>query len=132
MIPKLIHPIDCEIVQLKAKEDIEYDNDFDEPIDPNDDNLYDTENKILISGQLKVFTWDEMQAKLSGYSENAKGYLLVKKTDGIAINKTDKIISIAGDTAEYYIIEKRPASVYHKKYYFYKLIFTTKDKGINT
>ncbi len=130
MIPKLIHPVACIIVQLKEKAEIEYSEDFDEPI-TEDEGLYDTDNPITINGQLRVFTWDELQAKLSGYSENARGYLLVKKDDAATIEKSDKIISIAGDTVENYIIEKRPASIYNKKYYFNKLIFTTKDRGIN-
>lgn len=130
MIPKLIHPVDCVIVRLKDEEDIEYSDDFDEPITADDD-LYDTDNPITINGQVRIFTWDELQAKLSGYSENAKGYLLVKKNDATSLIKSDKIITIAGNTVKNFIIEIRPASFYNKTFYFYKLIFTTKDKGIS-
>lgn len=129
MIPKLIHPVDCVILQLKDKASINYDEDFEEPIDIDAD-LYDSENPITINAQVRIFTWDELQAKLSGYDEKARGYLLCKKSDGSPIKKSDKIITIADETVENYVLERRPATFYNKKFHFYKLIFMSKEKGV--
>ncbi len=131
MIPKLIHPIECVIVKLKPEGSVEIDPDYNEPVDIDDD-LYDTDNPITINAQVRIFTWDELQAKLSGYTKEARGYLLVKKDKVGTIDKSDKIITIAGETVGNYIMEKRPASFYNKTFYFYKLIFVTKDIGIST
>lgn len=126
--PKLIHPVTCIIHPLKDRSQVGYDDDFKEPTVAESE-LYDSANPIEVKAQVSVFTWDELQAKLNGYDEKARGYLLVYRDDGDLIKKSDKIVSVDGSPVKDYIYEIRPVSFYQNGYHFYKLIFMSRDKG---
>ena len=129
--PNLIHQVKIQIAKLKDKGSIAYDDIFNEP-EEKDSALYDLDNLIDIEAQVKFFTGGRLEAKQNGYDENSNGYILAHRKDvtNLNIEKSDQIVSIDGAAVEYYITENRPTTFYISGFYFFRLVFRTRTKGI--
>ena len=130
MVPKLIHPVEIEILHLVDKSSIVFDNYYNEP-EKKTNELYDENNKLVIKGQVHYYTYKNMQAKENGYDEIGDGYIIVDISYNGQIGFNDKIIKIAGLPVEFYLMDNsHPIITYNGKHYFMKINFQSRNKGI--
>ncbi|MGE5551515.1 MAG: hypothetical protein ACM3ZC_13465 [Bacteroidota bacterium] len=126
MRPRLVHPVACQIRRINQA-GTETDPVFREPVagtqygDP-----------VPFSAQVKYQRHSQQNMVPGGDSPLSAGSLTMERTDydqrgGFGVG--DKIVSIAGETVELYLIDVQPAGVYMGRAWLMRLVFESRPRG---
>ena len=122
-LPNLLHPIDVTI-ERADKATTPYDPDIREPL------RTARRISVTVKAQVKYFQVGTPEWEKMGFSEEVKGYLLVRKTDVAAIPYTpsrgDRITAIGGRATALYLLQWNDTGHYPDQggYTLMRLFFT--------